>query len=345
MRVLSVTPKPESQCIEPTLMLEAIIAFQSRQRIPLDAITTVRTEDRRFLGIARTTTLGDAKLSLDTASESDEKSEQQLTVQLVLPFSPRQLDYIEELRSKHHKRDVVLTCELEVQTLVSKAVNAHLELGPDIQGENGQSGKAVLYRYRSRAEPFSTSYTHMWILSGNGGRTFIERETIRYNATVTISASDWLHDYVSPWRGTRYLVVELPQPDVLISTPGIEEKINAAIEAAKKASGNLAKGEWNDVLEDLRPVWELLRRQDDIKALLERDGYTPEAIKAFNESIHYQFELASKFVHRVGKPPSREVLPEIRASKEDAHLCYSFAMALLNLVSRKAFRQRTSSPW
>lgn len=341
MRISSITTKPESQCVEPILMLEVVLAFQRGERIPLDVVTTVRTEDQKLIGVARPTTLGKDKLKLETASESKDKSEQQLSVQLALPISYRQLDYIEELRSKHRKRDVVLSCDVEVPFLVSKAVNAHLKTGPEVPGKDGKGRKDVFYRYHPPTEIFSPNEISMWVLSGDGGRTFMERETLSHSAMVTIGAGDWLHDYASPWRGTTYLVVELAQPDVLTSTPGIEEKINAAIEAAKKASENLAKGEWDDVLVGLRPVWELLRRQDEIEELLTNDGYTAEAIKAFNESIHHQFELASKFIHRVGKAPNKEVLPEIRASKEDAHLCYSFAMALLNLVSKKALRQKT----
>jgi hypothetical protein len=48
MRVVSITPKPELQCVEPTLLLDLVFAFQRGQRIPLDVGLQVRTEDKRF---------------------------------------------------------------------------------------------------------------------------------------------------------------------------------------------------------------------------------------------------------------------------------------------------------
>jgi len=179
----------------------------------------------------------------------------------------------------------------------------------------------------------------MWVLSGDGGRKFMERETLRHGATVTISSGDWLHDYSSPWRTTQYLVVELPQPEFLTSAPNLEQRVNAAIEAAKASTDNIAKGEWNDALQDLRPVWELLRKQSDITDLLQRDGYTADAITAVEAIVQQQFTLAPKFLHRTD-PSGKRINPEIRASKEDALVCYTCAMSLLNLISRKSARLR-----
>lgn len=339
MRIVAITPKPDAECVESTLFLDLTLAFQRGQRIPLDLLVQVRTEDKRLLGVARPTTFGREKLVLN-AGETGTVDEANVVVQVSLPLSPKQLDYIEGVRSKHRKRDVVLECFVESQFVVSKVVNATLKPGHDGQAHGGGDGaKVVLYKQINSRDPFHSQFTNMWVLSGDGGRTFLERETLHHTATVTISSGDWLHDFATPWRATRYIVIELPQPELLTSTSNIEQRVNAAIDAARNATASLSKGEWNEVVEDLRPVWELLRNEADIKGLLELDGYTSEAIKAFNDSVKAQFDLASKFAHRTDQTGKR-VIPEIRASKEDSFLCYAFAMSLLNLVSRKVARLR-----
>jgi hypothetical protein len=339
MRIISITPKPDAQCVEATLALDVAIGFQRGQRIPFDLAVQVRTEDKKLLGIARPSSYGQEQIQLE-ASDYGNQNEATAPMLVVLALSQKHVDYLEGLRSKHRKGDVVLQCHVEAQFLVSKVVNAYLKRGPELQDQRGGSaGEAVVYVQSSGRDPFYSQTTNMWVLSGDGGRTFLQRETLRHDITVTIGSSDWLHDYAAPWRATRYMVVELPQPEILTSTPNIEQRVNPAIEAAQKATESLSKGDWNDVVEDLRPVWELLRNDADIQGLLQRDGYTPEAITAFNESVKHQFDLASKFVHRTDKA-GKNVAPEIRASKEDALVCYSFAMSLLNLVSRKAFRLR-----
>ena len=340
MRVVKVTPNPDLQCVESTLFLDLVLAFQHGQRIPLNLLVRVCTEDKRFLGVARPSTLGQDRVGLD-ASEVSQSNETNLSVQVVLPLSSKQIDHVEELRAKHRKGDVVLECEVEGLFLVSKVVNAPVRVAQDMQSQGHGSGgaKSLLYKQQDSREAFHSPISNLWLLSGDGGRTFMERQTMRHTVTVTISSGDWLHDFATPWRAIKYMVVELPQPTLLTSTPNIDQRVNAAINAAGKAGESLSKGDWNDVVEDLRPVWELLRDEVDMRDLLLRDSYTPEAITAINNSVKAQFDLASKFVHRTDRTGVR-ITPEIRASKEDALLCYSFAMSLLNLVSRKIMRLR-----
>lgn len=338
MRIASMHPSPQPQSIEPVLVLDLVLAFQRGQRIPLDLVVHVWTEDKKLLGIARPSNLGHDRLTLD-AYESG-YNEILVPVQAVLGLSPKQVDYLEGVRSRHRKGDVILECRVEAHFLASKVVNATLKPGKQLQDESGDEGtQAVVYTVHSPRNPFFSRNTNMWVLSGDGGRTFLERETLQHTSTITISSGDWLHDYAAPWGNTRYIVVELPQPEILTSTPNIEQHVNAAIDAAKNAAASLAKGEWNDVVEDLRRVWELVRNHASIRELLQRDGYTPDAIAALEAGIQQQFTFASKFMHRIDTS-GRRINPELSASKEDALVCYSFAMSVLNLISRKAMRLR-----
>lgn len=333
MRILTITPRPDIPAVEPLVMLDVVTVFQRGQQALLDLTVKVRTQDNKLLGIARPTGFSNQQLSL--AANGESMGEAQVSLQVVLSLSPKQVDYLEGLRSQHRKGDVVLPCEIEAQFLVSKTVNAHLHVTEE---RASPGGNAVTYRNHSGRDLFAPRYADMWVLSGDNGRVFMETHTIQHQQTVTIGSGDWLHDYAARWGGTRYVVVELPQPEILVSpvTPNITQRVNTAIEAAKRAAENVTKGEWSDVIEDLRPVWELIRNDADIASLLQRDGYPQDAIAAFNESIKQQFTFASKFMHRLDQ--GQQIRPEIRASKEDAWLCYTFAMAVLNLVTRKATR-------
>lgn len=338
MRLVSISPKPNNEeSVDPLLTFDVIVEIQRGRHLPIDLSVVVRCEDKKILGVARPMASEKGGFSLDAREYSDSGTIP-VSVRLSLPISPKHLDYLEDLRSRHRKGDVVLHCDLEFHFLVSKVVNACLKPSSEsMKDETGNKIHPVYYSHHSTNDPFYSHTSNMWVLSGDGSRTFLERATLQHKETVTIGSSDWLHDYATPWMATKYMVVELPQPELLTSTPNIDQRVNAAVEAAKRSSENLKKGEWNDVIEDLRQVWELLRNDADIQGLLQRDGYPPEAIAALNQSIMQQFNLASKFLHSLDRTGTR-IAPEIRASKEDAILCHSFAMSVLNLVARKTVR-------
>lgn len=310
----------------------------------------LRTEDNKLLGVARPMGFVEQPLALAALAQGESTVEAQVRLNVVLALSPKQLDYLEDRRARHRKGDVVLFCDVEAQLLVSKTVNAYLHVS-ESGSQSGGSGRVpeghstgliqgpVYYKEHTTRDPFASKLMNMWVLSGDNGRAFLEVDTLRHQESVTIRASDWIHDYAGPWHNARYLVIELPQSESLAPpvTPEIAERLNAAIEAAKRAAENIGRGDWNDVIEDLRQVWELLRNHAELTQLLARDGYTSDAITALNGSIQQQFDLASKFMHRTDRS-GRRINPEIRASKEDALLCYAFAMALLNLLTRKAMR-------
>jgi hypothetical protein len=99
---------------------------------------------------------------------------------------------------------------------------------------------------------------------------------------------------------------------------------------------NMIRGEWTEVIKDSRVVWELLRNQSEIKDLLMGDGYTEPAFTDLNESLKQLFNYSSKFHHREDR--EKKMMPEIKASKEDAYLIYATSMAIVNLISKKMQR-------
>ena len=177
----------------------------------------------------------------------------------------------------------------------------------------------------------------MWILSGNSGPEFIKTINKKFTNRVTISSSDWIHDYCPVFQIGKFAVFEYLLPEYTEGTGSIEERLNTSISAIKKMEENILKGEWNEVIEDSRAIWELLRDHDEIKDLLIKDGYTPQASDDLDKTIKQLFSFTSKFIHQeeIG---NRKIMPEMKASKEDAYLIYSLSMNLVNLISKKLQR-------
>jgi len=155
----------------------------------------------------------------------------------------------------------------------------------------------VWYKYNPN---FSTSQNNMWILSGNNGPEFIRTENKKFTNRVTISSSDWIHDYCPVFQIGKFAVFEYLMPEYTEGTGSIEERLDESINALEKMEENLVKGEWNGIIENSRAVWELLRNQEEeIRDLLVGDGYTEQAFDDFNKSINQLFKYSSKFMHRL----------------------------------------------
>jgi hypothetical protein len=332
MKVLSLTPMPNSECIEPTVDFELLVSFAHGERVPVDFSIVVRAEDRKILGNARSYVRATESLPIDALDSPHGLPEATERLKMTLPLTRGHVEHIERVRSRHRKGDVVLRCEVEGQFLVSATTNATFLLAQRNEGDTYD----VKYRYQGSS--FRPSHTNMWVLSGNNARTFLKREIKREERAAVIVSSDWLHDYVSLWHATNYLVLEIPHAEATPGKGGLQDWVDAATQAISNARSTLSKGEWNDVVEDLRPVWEVLRGKPDIKAMLEADGYTTDAAAALDSAIRQMFDFASKFVHRTDKTGKR-LVPEVRAAKEEAMLVYALAGTVVNLIARKTARQ------
>ncbi len=55
-----------------------------------------------------------------------------------------------------------------------------------------------------------------------------------------------------------------------------------------------------------------------------------------NDCINLLFKFSSKFHHK--EDLQKKIMPEIKASKEDAELIYSLSINILNLISKKLQR-------
>jgi hypothetical protein len=239
-------------------------------------------------------------------------------VWLIAALGRAELEHLADLRGKDAKGDVHLTLQIGVRCLRSSATITHVAAPP---------GRGMMAHQRPKFQE-----THPMLGEGSGG--FVHATTQRIDLQHRIPSGDWVHEYAPKFGLGKYLVVELPHPEAGASGP-LEERVERCRKAADVALEKLRQGEWENVCEELRPVWELIRNLPDVQALLTNDGYTADAAKAFNDTIKGLFELSSKFMHAVDKS-GKNLVPEVRASKEDAYFQYLTAMAAINLITRKS---------
>lgn len=188
---------------------------------------------------------------------------------------------------------MLLNIEIFVKLLKFEIVLSNMIL----RDKDKEGFHQVWYKYNPN---FSTSQNNMWILSGNNGPEFIRTENKKFTNRVTISSSDWIHDYCPVFQIGKFAVFEYLMPEYTEGTGSIEERLDESINALEKMEENLVKGEWNGIIENSRAVWELLRNQEEeIRDLLVGDGYTEQAFDDFNKSINQLFKYSSKFMHRL----------------------------------------------
>lgn len=333
MNVIGAKLKPLPKSIGPRLLVTANLQYQRGREALLGISALVKGEDGTVLAHAHEHDINTNGFEL---SAGDTRSLTTGDVNLIVELGERALDHIETLRDKNKKHDVIFVFDFSIRVFTPKLRIPVVKPLAQVKGPPGAVvAQALAYEASGRTD-FYSDVADLWLLSADSGRTFADVVVAVPSFTVTIPASDFLHDFWSEWRRDRFVVFEVPSPDPTIKDPGMKERLIAALDSATNARQKLLAGEWNEVIECLRGVWELVRNQPALKELLAADGYSEEAINALEASFRGQFEFASKFVHREDR--GKRLNPELHAQKEDAYLVYSIALSLLNLLARKADR-------
>lgn len=338
MRIDKIEVKPVQESINPELMFEMEIFIRRGYEILLEITGGVFSDENKKLANIHEFIHETNNMELSARDQMNER-EEKFTIKLIAPLNHKVLDYIETLRTQNKKGDVILTLDIFVKMLISKTSLSYMFMMDDAKfpyqlPEHSKDAKPVFYQYQR--DGFSTRQTNMWILSGDGSPAFIEIRNNNLKNKVTISSSDWIHDYCPVFQIGRFSVFEYLLPEYVEGSGSIEERLSGSIDAIKNMEYDMIRGEWTEVIQDSRVVWELLRNQDEIKDLLTRDGYTEPAVTDLNKSIKELFNYSSKFHHREDR--GKKIMPEIKASKEDAYLMYATSMAIVNLISKKMQR-------
>jgi hypothetical protein len=335
MRIDKINVMPVQESINPEILFEIELFMQREHEIPIEISGSIYSdENKKIANVHEVINSNSMKLSAEF--QRNFYNEEKLTLKLNALLNHKVLDYIETLRTKNKKGDVILNLDLFAKTIISNTVvspfTKDIGIGGGIISQIAEQGNSII-AYRNKGD-FYPAYNDMWILSGKGSPTFIEIKNNNFKDKVTIRSSDWIHDYCPAFQIGRFSVFEYLLPEYKEGSGSIEERLNESINAIKRMEENMIKGDWNGVIEDSRAVSELLRNQDEIRDLLMRDGYSEQAFIDLNGSLKQLFNFASKFHHKIDNK-EKKIMPEIKASKEDAYLIYGISINIVNLISKK----------
>lgn len=165
-----------------------------------------------------------------------------------------------------------------------------------------------------------------------------ETEVEEAKLPFEISASDWVQRYAPAFGIGRYLLFEYPLPNAPQPNAPFSERLAEAVTTLNQMQAHMTAGDWTLVVREARSVAELLRREEGaLKELMEQDGLPPEAASDLTASLRHLFQYASKFSHRLDRS-GQKVLPQLKASKEDAQLAFALTSGVVNIITSKSKR-------
>lgn len=348
--------EPLKDCVRPEMKFD-IPVYYGAYEMPIGSTGILLSEDGKKISDLVEEVATDKSKSFELAAANPngrEQKEEETTLSMVAKLDPIVLDHVEDLRSKNPRGNVKFGFKITVRTLNSRSRISYMSLIDPSSAfksslrDHQKKAKCVIYLPPKKRESFTTGgYSNMWILSGNDGPTFLEIQHHQLKGEITIHLDKWLDSFCPILKVGKFAVFEFQVPDYIEGRGNLPERINEAINAVEKMEEDLRKSEWNRVIEDSRPIWELLRKVDEIRDLLLGDGYTEEAINDLcgytdkngckhSGCLNNLFNLSAKFHHKLDR--NKKLKPEIKASKEDAYLIYTTGLAFANMISKKMQR-------
>jgi hypothetical protein len=316
--------RPVKDSIMPALEFSVVSQIVNNQ-ILIDATGNAFTENNKYISaLDRINNIWPDKFQLRIPRLNDNRDDnkQEYTVKFILTLNKELLDYIDNIRQKNSKKDVILNIKINLIFL-----KFDLFLYRDVVG----SAKDVL--------PVSNS--NLMMLICNSGSCF-EQNSIEENLQLIIKSSDWVQEFAPVLGLGNFLVVELPilnQEEVKISSDAFSDlckRINDASGKLNNIKSLLIKGEWNRVVEDSRKIWESLQKSGDTiipQLISNTTGIETDKSKQIKEAIDRIYGYASDLHHSVGS--NHEIKPVFTGDKSDAYMMYTLLVSFINLISYK----------
>ena len=161
-----------------------------------------------------------------------------------------------------------------------------------------------------------------------------KRKTYSFSHTHIIKSSDWVEDFCPAFNLGQFKVFEIPQVSSFEGEHEIMEHLKSALDSLDSIEEAMNNGDWNAVIKESRPVWELFRDKEQFSKLLADSNLNQQTIESFNSLIETCFDFASKFLHKKARG-SKSVVDPNNASKEEAQFIYSMAFSIANLIGKK----------
>ncbi|MDX9694374.1 MAG: hypothetical protein RBT49_01145 [Bacteroidales bacterium] len=306
MYIREIKVNPSGLTVEPELHIE--IKFEYINEFPVAIkLNGYLFSERDRISILQENDFGfDRNETIRTITDNRKSNITRIDIRsFVAPLSKIALKKLEERRLKNEKKEIVLDFRLIIEYM--KPQFEHTELKID---------KNIFYI------PTLQNLSILNIFTKN------------FKETIIISAADWLKEYYPVFGFNKYRIYELPLPRIESSKGNVDisNRINLAIESLKDVETAYNNGEWDKLIKESRPIWELIRNKDEIKILIENKDYNDETKEALNNLLSSLFNFSSKFIHKVSH--KGELMQKNYISKEEAELIHLTSLGILNLFSK-----------
>jgi hypothetical protein len=320
--------------VNPSIQISLTINY-NESKIPLSLEGGILSSDNMLLAnFCSTSSMPQQTqdINLFANNSYQERYNQSYNSDVIMNLTKEALDYIEKIREKNTNKDVILRINFKIKYLISNVLVSHLFLSSDKQYQGLAAIKQCPVVYDNGGNTSYANVGDMNILSGNNGKSFLKLKTDNFNEDFKISASDWINNYTPKLGLGKYIILEIPEPDIWE-----EEKFKELISIKNKVKSHLDQGNWNDAISNSRMIFELLGKEEGLKEFLKNSFtdqcFPDEAINDFFAGISGLFDFTSKFAHVTDRSKSFQPCPI--AYKEDAYIAYSIISNLLNMISKK----------
>lgn len=312
--------------------------------IPLKLIAQLYSEDKRFLANLEQIDQSSFSGAYKYIPAFNEKEliyhinqRDHYNYEMVALLGKEAIDYIQDMRDKNTKKDVIFHVRATVEYLTS-----YMNIGSFQEYQIRQDVKAIFH-----SAPDQERNVDLNILT-SPNYLYSSNKYVLPDSVITIPSSDWLHDFQEPLGIGHFMVIEIPDPTPLDenfkNSPDelktLVERIASSQKIFKAMEKFLNEGEWGKVIEESRKFFELYTKdvKGNIKNLIVKStGISEVSATKLTTALDNLEDYSNALHHSVEKGGSGPGIPAniFTGGKEDAYLTFNLCASILNLVSKK----------
>jgi hypothetical protein len=260
---------------------------------------------------------------------------------IMFALDKKAIDHLEDLRQQSRNKDMVLNLILNLTFLKHSA-----KLGRFFEFPYSGANLVASHSYQVNRGDNNLKI----LVNDDPNDTLLSYRTVSVPTRLIIKASDWINDFQEALGIGRFLLVEVPAPELkdlknLELTPEQKDfldRVNKAYQTIGEMDAELRDGEWGSVVEKLRDlelfkinVTTSIKKMISSTTSIEEDKageltMAIEKLRSYASDLHHVVDF--KGVKRV-----------YTGGKEDAYMAYMLAASLTNLVAKKFSRIVSSS--
>ncbi len=261
MRLLSFEVEPCRNCIEPAIIIKINVEYERFVEVPLCVNGLLKDKDGHIISPFFSIFISDHPMEVGIRHERYKNAPLKSESPCFVPLSQKVIEQIEAQGFDNPKGDVELIIEGSIIYLSSRAVLASIKsdyspsileildlMSPEKRKEYEKYVREGRILYEEYDPSYSPSRISMWIISANGGPTFMQLVRHQFKKPYTIKSSDWIHDYIPVLGLKRRFIIEVP----------IEGVIKEAWDYVKEAEKALSVWDYKSVFDKCREAGKVL---------------------------------------------------------------------------------------